>query len=172
MVRKTLIIFAKTPRRGLVKSRLARDIGGAAATRWYRLNLALTLRRLGLAKRWDCRIIAAPHHAAAWPWPKPWRFSYQTRGDLGQRMLKALRSTGKSHTGLVGFSPRYRGNPFMDVRWSTEWALEDTLAGFRPGTRIGFAAELQDVDEASDLPPGANSVRRNARTARARAGAA
>ena len=102
MVRKTLIIFAKTPRRGLVKSRLARDIGGAAATRWYRLNLALTLRRLGLAKRWDCRIIAAPHHAAAWPWPKPWRFSYQTRGDLGQRMLKALRSTGKSHTVLIG----------------------------------------------------------------------
>ncbi|WP_028466184.1 TIGR04282 family arsenosugar biosynthesis glycosyltransferase [Nisaea denitrificans] len=189
MARRTLIIFAKAPRRGLVKSRLARDIGAAAATRWYRQNLATTLRRLGLTKRWECRIIAAPYHAVTWPWPKPWRFSHQARGDLGQRMLKALRSATKGPTvligsdipgiepqhiatafnalerndavfgpsadggyWLVGFSPRYRGNPFTDVRWSTEWALEDTLAGFRPGTRIGFAAEMRDVDEATDLP--------------------
>ncbi|WP_193172320.1 TIGR04282 family arsenosugar biosynthesis glycosyltransferase [Nisaea nitritireducens] len=189
MAHRTLIIFAKTPRQGLVKSRLARDIGAGAATRWYRQNLAATLRRLGLTKRWECRIIAAPHHAAAWPWPKPWRFSHQARGDLGQRMLKALRSATKGPTvligsdipgiepqhiaaafsalerndavfgpsadggyWLVGFSPLYRGNPFTDVRWSTEWALEDTLAGFRPGTMIGFAAEMRDVDEASDLP--------------------
>ncbi|WP_323797832.1 TIGR04282 family arsenosugar biosynthesis glycosyltransferase [Nisaea sp.] len=209
MVRKTLIIFAKTPRRGLVKSRLARDIGGGAATRWYRLNLALTLRRLGLTKRWDCRIVAAPHHAAAWPWPKPWRFSHQTRGDLGQRMLKALRSAGKSHTvligsdipgieahhitaafralgqneavfgpsadggyWLVGFSPRYRGNPFTDVRWSTEWALEDTLAGLRSGTKVDFVAEMQDVDEGPDLAAAISRVSRSARTARARAGGA
>lgn len=209
MGRKTLIIFAKTPRRGLVKSRLARDIGGAAATRWYRQNLALTLRRLGLTKRWDCRIIAAPHHAAAWPWPKPWRFSHQARGDLGQRMLKALRSAGKNHTvligsdipgiepqhiaaafraleqndavfgpsadggyWLVGFSPRYRGNPFTDVRWSTEWALEDTVAGFRSGTKVGLVAEMQDVDEGPDLAAATSHVRRSARTAHARAGEA
>jgi uncharacterized protein len=209
MGRKTLIIFAKTPRRGLVKSRLARDIGGAAATRWYRQNLALTLRRLGLTKRWDCRIIAAPHHAAAWPWPKPWRFSHQARGDLGQRMLKALRSAGKNHTvligsdipgiepqhiaeafkelgrndavfgpsadggyWLVGFSPRYRGNPFTDVRWSTEWALEDTVAGFRSGTKVGFVAEMQDVDEGPDLAAATSRVSRSARTAHARAGGA
>lgn len=209
MTRKTLIIFAKTPRRGLVKSRLARDIGGAAATRWYRLNLALTLRRLGLTKRWDCRIIAAPHHAAAWPWPKPWRFSHQARGDLGQRMLKALRSVrkgpvvligsdipgigpqhiadafrvlgnngvvfGPSADGgywLVGFSPRYRGNPFTNVRWSTKWALEDTVAGLRSGTKVGFVAEMQDVDEGPDLAAAKNSLRRSARTARAHAGGA
>lgn len=189
MARKTLIIFAKTPRRGLVKSRLARDIGAAAATRWYRENLVATLRRLGLTKRWDCRIIAAPQHAADWPWPKPWRFSHQARGDLGRKMHKALRSAPKGPTiligsdipgikpqhiaaafialgqndavfgpstdggyWLVGFSPLYRGNPFTDVRWSTEWALQDTLAGLRSGTKVGFAAEMRDVDEASDLP--------------------
>ena len=209
MARKTLIIFAKTPRRGLVKSRLARDIGAAAATRWYRQNLALTLRRLGLTKRWDCHIIAAPHHAATWPWPKPWQFSHQARGDLGRRMLTALRGVSKgpavligsdipgiephhitaafrelgrneavfgpSADGgywLVGFSPRYRGNPFTNVRWSTEWALEDTLAGLRSGTKVGFVAEMQDVDEGPDLAAALSSVRRSARTAHARAGGA
>tara|TARA_E500000318_G_scaffold104222_1_gene109973 strand:+ start:595 stop:1224 length:630 start_codon:yes stop_codon:yes gene_type:complete len=209
MARKTLIIFAKTPRRGLVKSRLARDIGAGSATRWYRQNLYATLRRLGLAKRWECRIIAAPHHAAAWPWPEPWRFSHQARGDLGQRMLKALRGAQKGPTvligsdipgiephhitaafrtlgrndvvfgpsadggyWLVGFSPRYRGNPFTDVRWSTEWALEDTVAGLRSGTKTGFVAEMQDVDEGPDLATAKSGVRRSARTAHVRAGAA
>ena len=186
MARNTLIVFAKTPRRGLVKSRLARDIGAGAATRWYRRNLA-----------------------AAWPWPKPWRFSHQARGDLGQRMHKALHGTGKGHAvligsdipgieprhiaaafralgkndvvfgpsadggyWLVGFSPRYRGNPFTNVRWSTEWALEDTVAGLRSGTRAGFVAEMQDVDEGPDLAAAKSRVSRSARTAHARAGAA
>lgn len=192
-----------------MKSRLARGIGAGAATRWYRQTLARTLRRLGITKRWDCRIIAAPQHAAAWPWPKPWRFSHQERGDLGKRMLTALRSAPKGPTlligsdipgieprhimeafqmlgkndavfgpsadggyWLIGFSPLYRGNPFKNVRWSTKWALEDTLAGFGSGTRIGFAAEMQDVDEASDLPTTGADIRRNGQTAHARAGAA
>lgn len=209
MSRNTLIILAKTPRRGLVKSRLARDIGADAATAWYRQNLARTLRRLGLPKRWECRIIAAPRHAAAWPWPTPWRFSHQARGDLGQRMLKALRSAGKGPTvligsdipgitpghiaaafralgrndavfgpstdggyWLVGFSARYRGNPFTAVRWSTGWALEDTLAGFRPGMKIGFVEKMQDVDEGPDLAAAEDGLRRSGQTVRARADAA
>ena len=209
MTNKTLIIFAKTPRQGLVKSRLAQDIGAVAATHWYRQNLAATLRRLGLTKRWNCHIIATPHHAADWHWPKPWKFSHQTGGDLGQRMFKALQNARKGHTlligsdipgiephqiaaafkllarnhavfgpstdggyWLVGFSPLYRGNPFTCVRWSTQWTLEDTLTGFRHGARVGFAAEMQDVDDASDLPTVTNAVRRSVRTARARADAA
>ncbi|MBO6561662.1 MAG: TIGR04282 family arsenosugar biosynthesis glycosyltransferase [Nisaea sp.] len=188
MPRKTLIVFAKTPRAGLVKSRLARDIGRHAATRWYRGNLSATLGRLGRGRRWDCRIFGTPHHAAHWPWPHPWRFRHQAPGDLGHRMLRALRSSsggpvvligsdipgiGPAHIAeafrklgsndavfgpsadggywLVGFSPRYRSDPFRQVRWSTEHALADTLRGFGPGHRIGFVAELRDVDTGADL---------------------
>ena len=209
MANRTLIIFAKTPRQGLVKSRLAQDIGAAAATRWYRQNLAATLRRLGLTKRWNCHIVATPHHAAEWHWPKPWKFSHQARGDLGQRMFKALQSARKGHTlligsdipgigpaqiaaafkllarnhavfgpsadggyWLVGFSPLYCGNPFTHVRWSSRWTLEDSLRGFRPGTRVGFAAEMQDVDDASDLSTVTKAVRRSVQTAHARGDAA
>ncbi|WP_193185114.1 TIGR04282 family arsenosugar biosynthesis glycosyltransferase [Nisaea sediminum] len=188
MPRKTLILFAKTPRAGLVKSRLARDIGRLAATRWYRGNLSGTLRRLARSRQWDCRIFGTPHHAARWPWPRPWRFHHQASGDLGHRMLHALRTFGggpvvligsdipgiaPAHIAeafrklgrndavfgpsadggywLVGFSPRYRGDPFRQVRWSSEHALADTLRGFAPGHRIGFVAELRDVDTGADL---------------------
>jgi len=39
---------------------------------------------------------------------------------------------------------------FTDVRWSTEHALSDTLAGLS-GLRIAFVETLQDVDTVADL---------------------
>lgn len=102
MRRRTLIVFAKTPRFGLVKSRLGRDIGVAAATFWYRRTLAGTLQRLARPARWNCMLYAAPHHARHWPWPRPWRFRAQTGGDLGNRMLSALRRYASGPTVLIG----------------------------------------------------------------------
>lgn len=188
MPRRTLIVFAKAPRFGLVKSRLGRDIGIPAATFWYRHTLSDTLRRLGRPERWNCMLYAAPHHARFWSWPGPWRYRPQAGGDLGHRMLSALRRHrtgptvligsdipgigpghiedafralgdhdavfGPSEDGgywLVGFSPLYRGDPFRNVRWSSETALEDTIAGFAPGTRIARIREMRDVDRGADL---------------------
>lgn len=102
MPRRTLILFAKTPRFGLVKSRLARDIGISAATRWYRRTLSETMRRLYRPGRWDCVLFGAPRHAAGWPWPRVWSFRHQARGDLGNRMLRALRSFQVGPTLLIG----------------------------------------------------------------------
>ena len=39
---------------------------------------------------------------------------------------------------------------FADVRWSSEYALADTLRAFDPG-RVAFADTLRDVDTAADL---------------------
>lgn len=53
---------------------------------------------------------------------------------------------------LVG-AQRYRPLPkslFQDVRWSTEYALADTLASV-PGCRVAFLDQLRDVDTVSDL---------------------
>lgn len=38
-------------------------------------------------------------------------------------------------------------NPFKGVRWSTEYALADTLDNLPDGTKIGFVETLSDVDE-------------------------
>ena len=40
---------------------------------------------------------------------------------------------------------------FRDVRWSTEHALADTLAGIPDRFRVAFVAELEDVDDAAAL---------------------
>ena len=51
---------------------------------------------------------------------------------------------------LVGFSPRRPARPFAAVRWSTTYALADTLANFRP-RRVAFLRTLRDVDTVQDL---------------------
>ena len=48
--------------------------------------------------------------------------------------------------GLNGRAPR--GDMFANVRWSTPFALADTLANFRQ-SRVGYAAMLGDVDDAA-----------------------
>lgn len=42
-------------------------------------------------------------------------------------------------------------NPFVGVRWSSEHALGDTIAGAPDGAKIGFVETLSDVDEGADL---------------------
>lgn len=49
---------------------------------------------------------------------------------------------------LVGISKPNRLKPFRSVRWSSRYALTDTLENFR-GLRVAFAAELADVDTRS-----------------------
>lgn len=52
--------------------------------------------------------------------------------------------------GLRGLRP-LSPDPFRGVRWSTEYALADTIDTL-PFSRIGYAATLRDVDTAADLP--------------------
>lgn len=52
---------------------------------------------------------------------------------------------------LVGFGPRRVADPFANVRWSTRFALADTLANQRG--RVALLRTLRDVDRAADLSP-------------------
>lgn len=49
---------------------------------------------------------------------------------------------------LVGIKRPNRRRPFDNVRWSSRYALTDTLENFR-GCQVAFAAELADVDTAA-----------------------
>ena len=90
MKRRHLIIFAKPPRIGRVKRRLAADIGAIEALRFYRHNLASTLRKLGQDPRWQCWLFV---DRGAWRWPKAIIRRFQVRDGLGERMETALRDT-------------------------------------------------------------------------------
>ena len=99
MKRRHLIIFAKPPRIGRVKRRLAADIGSIEALRFYRQNLASTLRKLGRDPRWQCWLFV---DRGAWRWPKAIIRRFQVRDGLGERMETALRTLPPGAVVLIG----------------------------------------------------------------------
>lgn len=86
-----LVVMARLPQAGAVKSRLARAIGAAEAVRFYRSALDRTLRRLGPDPRWRLLLAVTPEHAR-WlpPWPPAIPRLGQGRGDLGTRMQRLM----------------------------------------------------------------------------------
>ncbi len=85
--RGLLVLFARAPRLGAVKRRLAREVGNAAALRFHRAMLGSLARRLGRDRRWRTVLAATPDRAR---FPSPLPRVPQGRGDLGQRMARAL----------------------------------------------------------------------------------
>ncbi len=92
---KHLVVFAKAPRMGDVKTRLAADIGPVAATAFYRHNLQSIFRSLGQDNRWRCWLAITPDREVSqdgvwgrgmWPSRVP-----QGAGDLGARMGRVMK---------------------------------------------------------------------------------
>lgn len=95
----SVMVFARAPRLGAVKTRLARDIGALAAWRFYRAETLALIRRLSNGKCWRL-IVAQTPPRATWRCPAP--RSPQGQGDLGQRMARALNGAGPGPRLLVG----------------------------------------------------------------------
>ncbi len=178
----TLIVFARAPRLGGVKRRLAAGIGRRAALRFHRINTESLIRRLGRDRRWRTMLAVTPE---AWRWPThPPRMTQQGH-DLGARMANALDAVPPGPAILVGsdipgitadniarafralgaadvvFGPardggywligvRDRGllrGLFRNVRWSSEYALADTIANLPAGRRHALVDMLEDMDD-------------------------
>lgn len=90
MRRDRVIVFARAPRLGAVKRRLARGIGAMGALRFYRGQLAAVLGELARDRRWRTTIAATPDRARP-RWPRRLPCTPQGRGDLGARMARAMR---------------------------------------------------------------------------------
>jgi len=84
-----LVVMAKQPVMGRVKTRLAASIGAVEATRAARVMLQALLRRLARDHRWTIWLAVTPDSAAR---PARWQgdarphLIAQGRGDLGERM--------------------------------------------------------------------------------------
>nr|WP_294544444.1 TIGR04282 family arsenosugar biosynthesis glycosyltransferase [uncultured Rhodopila sp.] len=89
-MRDTVVVFARAPRLGTVKRRLARDIGDRAALRFHAATLGSLLRRLLACRRFDVVLAMTPDRAR-FRLPAGARRIPQGRGDLGARMAGALR---------------------------------------------------------------------------------
>jgi rSAM/selenodomain-associated transferase 1 len=183
-MRCVCIVFARAPRLGTVKRRLARDIGDRVALRFHASTAMTLLRGLACDRRFRT-ILALTPDRARWRVPVP-RVG-QGRGDLGVRMhracarvrhgrvvivgsdipsvgaadiVAAFRALGDADAvfgpaldggyWLVGMGPRRPARPFAGVRWSSQFALADTLANFR-GRRVAMLRPMRDVDTLDDL---------------------
>lgn len=82
-----LVLFARAPRLGGVKRRLAREVGDLAALRFHRAMLGAMARRLGRDRRWRTVLAVTPDGAR---FPSSLPTVPQGRGDLGRRMARAL----------------------------------------------------------------------------------
>ncbi len=92
-----IVVFARVPQPGRVKTRLARGLGIIAATRAYRHMAELTISRLAAARLAPITVYCTPHTRSAFF--HRWRSRYgvtlrqQHTGHLGRRMSMALATT-------------------------------------------------------------------------------
>lgn len=132
-----LVVLARRPRRGRVKSRLAADIGAGPALAVYRRLLSRTLRRIGTDARWTTVIAATPAREAAMPgrWTRGLPVIAQAGGDLGVRMAAAMAAMPAGKVVLVGsdIPGIARGHVAAAFR-----ALDDHDAVFGPASDGGF----------------------------------
>jgi rSAM/selenodomain-associated transferase 1 len=100
-----LLIFARAPRMGRAKTRLARDLGVAAAWRVNRLLHARTLRAVR-DPRWRTLLCVAGRGdlRARFPglWPDDLERTAQGPGDLGARLMRAFRSAPAQRIAVIG----------------------------------------------------------------------
>ena len=99
-----LIVFAKAPRLGAVKTRLARDVGAVQAVSFCRSATTALLRRVGDDPRWNTLLAVSPDRDADAGrfWPHGFARRRQGRGDLGQRMERALKAPPPGPAVLIG----------------------------------------------------------------------
>jgi uncharacterized protein len=131
-VRPRLVIFAKAPRLGTVKTRLARDIGPVAALQFYVNTMRGITRRLARDPRWDTALAVTPG-SGGWPGGVP-RIA-QGAGDLGDRMDRVVRTAPPGPVVIIGtdipdIEPRHIADAFA--------RLGDHQAVFGPADDGGY----------------------------------
>lgn len=101
--RARLIIMAKVPVAGNVKTRLARQAGIAEALRFYRATSQAVIGRLGHQPFWETVIAVSPDQGIAGRmWPRTIKRVAQGGGDLGARMQRPMRGLGPGPVCVLG----------------------------------------------------------------------
>ena len=185
-MRPKLVVIAKVPQRGAVKTRLASSIGEDAALSFYVGCLSGVLDTLTNYASWDVEIAITPDEGVASAFFGKWdvTLSPQGQGNLGDRLMRSLETAkperpviviGSDIPGitadhirgacdqlsstalaigpcpdggfwLIGASRPPPIDLFSGVRWSTRWALADTLANI-DRAMVSKLEMLEDVDD-------------------------
>jgi len=131
-----LVIMAKSPEAGRVKTRLGREVGSVTATGFYRAASQAVIRRLSRDSRWQTVVSIAPDVDICRPyWPSPvWRMR-QGAGDLGVRMQRIMAQLPPGPVVLMGTDiPAVRPAHI----WQAFQLLGDADVVFAPAEDGGF----------------------------------
>jgi len=101
MAKPVVILFARAPRLGQIKRRLAAGIGDIPALHFYRTQLARMIRELATLKGFDITIAITPRNAKLRA-PKSFTIIAQSHGNLGTRMQTAFNRYRNRQVILIG----------------------------------------------------------------------
>ena len=101
---RNVILFTRSPRLGMVKRRLSRDIGMSDAWIFYRRNVRVISKRLALDPRWKLWLAVTPDTFEGNEpfWPNYIPTIRQGSGDIGVRMYRCLSIFQTHPTILIG----------------------------------------------------------------------
>lgn len=101
--RRHLIVFARAPLYGAVKTRLAAEIGAGAAWLAYRTMTVATLRAVAAQPFWSTHLAVTPQGFVGRGrfWPENIKREPQAAGDLGVRMARALATASRQGPAIV-----------------------------------------------------------------------
>jgi uncharacterized protein len=133
-MRDVAIVFARAPRLGTVKRRLARDIGARAALRFHAASLDRLVRALARDRRFATVVALTPDRARLRLPARVERVG-QGRGDLGQRMDHAFHRFPRRRVALVGCDIPGVGAPDLRAAFC---ALGRARAVFGPAEDGGY----------------------------------
>lgn len=105
--KQALIIMAKPPKAGLVKTRLAASLGSTAATRFYRHLSRRLISQLSHDPRWQTFLAITPDAALTPPHPwggliAPGQLLPQGPGSLGEKMQRLFTHFAPTPTLIIG----------------------------------------------------------------------
>jgi rSAM/selenodomain-associated transferase 1 len=173
---RRLVLFAKPPLAGRVKTRLAAGIGEAAAATFFRQSSERLLFRLGRDPRWELILAANAGPGDRWP---AWRgvpVIPQGGGDLGARMGRVFASLPPGPALVIGTdSPQIEPCDIEEAfkalgpheavfgpaedggYWLIGLARRRPLPGLFEGVRWSTAHALADTE--ASLPEGVKPAR-------------
>jgi hypothetical protein len=98
-----LVVMAKAPVAGRVKTRLAAGLGVATAVRFARACTATLLRRVAIDGRWHTTVAVTPDAGRfSRIWPPGLALDRQGGGDLGARMQRIFERAAPGPVAIVG----------------------------------------------------------------------
>jgi uncharacterized protein len=133
-MRNIVVVFARAPRLGAVKRRLAREIGARAALRFHLATLTRLTRALAADRRYRTVLAITPDRATLRLPARVARLP-QGSGHLGVRMHRAFRRFPRCRVALIGSDIPDAGP--ADV-WAAFRALGSAQAAFGPAADGGY----------------------------------